>query len=43
VARLVGEPEFAANARRLRDLALAQPTPHELVADLENLVAERRE
>jgi glycosyltransferase (activator-dependent family) len=43
VARLVGEPEFAANARRLRDLALAQPTPHELVADLERLVAERRE
>jgi glycosyltransferase (activator-dependent family) len=41
VARLVGEPEFTANARRLRDLALAQPTPHELVADLEKLVAAR--
>jgi UDP:flavonoid glycosyltransferase YjiC (YdhE family) len=41
VARLVGEPGFRANAVRLRDLALAQPTPHELVADLEKLVAER--
>ncbi|MGK3202855.1 activator-dependent family glycosyltransferase [Amycolatopsis sp. MEPSY49] len=40
VARLVGEPGFRVNALRLRDLALAQPTPHELVAELEKLVAE---
>jgi hypothetical protein len=42
VARLLSEPLFLANALRLRDDSLAHPTPHDIVPDLQNLVAEHR-
>jgi glycosyltransferase (activator-dependent family) len=37
VSSLVTEPSFRSNAERLRDLAMALPTPHELVGELVRL------
>jgi glycosyltransferase (activator-dependent family) len=37
VSSLVSEPSFRSNAVRLRDLAVALPTPHELVGELVRL------
>lgn len=41
VASLVRQPEFIANAERLRDLALRLPTPHDLADELVRLTAAR--
>ncbi|MEU8042323.1 activator-dependent family glycosyltransferase [Streptosporangium sp. NPDC049078] len=40
--RLIDEPSFRENATRLRDIAEATPAPHDLVRDLEELVARHR-
>lgn len=40
--RLLGEPSFRENAARIRRLAEATPAPHDLVGDLEELVARHR-
>lgn len=40
LSRLLTEPSFAANAAALRREALAEPSPRDLVPDLEALVAE---
>ncbi|MGW0811280.1 activator-dependent family glycosyltransferase [Nonomuraea sp. NPDC002799] len=42
VLRLLGEPAFRAGAARLRDEMLALPSPNELVAQVEELVAKFR-
>ncbi|GAA3031751.1 activator-dependent family glycosyltransferase [Streptosporangium longisporum] len=40
--RLLGEPSFTENAARIRRLAETTPTPHDLVRDLEEVVALHR-
>lgn len=42
VLRLLSEPEFRAGAQKLRAEMLATPAPNDLVATLEQLVADHR-